>query len=112
MIQFDVRIFFKWVGEKQVFRKKKIYTISSQWRRNGVFSHFFFQLFGGFRTTITNQENPAITTAMECLQLLRAGRQEPALRVSVEAKSQGWWEGNYLEEQARVGFSNEKHARD
>lgn len=25
--------------------------------------------------------------------------QEPELRVSVEVKSQGWWEGNYLEEQ-------------
>jgi hypothetical protein len=26
--------------------------------------------------------------------------QEPELRVSVEMKTQGWWEGNYLEEQA------------
>lgn len=30
------------------------------------------------------------------------GLKEPELRVSVEMKTQGWWEGNYLEEQVKV----------
>jgi len=53
--------------------------------------------------TLRNNHS-AIVTELKAIrdQAGITGLEEPALRVSVEAKSQGWWEGNYLEEQVKI----------